>query len=354
MADASCGPSNPLQSFQKHTSVDRTLQQDRLAARQSPIQGFRSSAGPQNGLLDAEFEAFQAGQPVEALRPDFAHFQPHHAPHPPHISAATGFTQPSQAPAWASDFQRLQISSPQPQQFHHAPQSQHEAMQRAFDYGQAEQPMQHQPQIPFGYPPNLYDFTPRHMTAQMTPQFEGSVAQGKQRAVDAAEQFDEAAFEAAFDAAHAEALAAEQAREEQQTSERTTQRDETNHLQAQAHSEIMESLAKEDAMMQETRMDPLTLEEHQAQQPGLSNVVDDDELAQTAGRLLDSVADNTSQKFRDSQFLSLMRKLRDKEMRVEGDKMVEASAPAATQTLNSSEPPVVQVSAPVPFPIPFI
>lgn len=34
MADALCGPSNPLQTFQKQTSVDRTLQQDRFAARQ--------------------------------------------------------------------------------------------------------------------------------------------------------------------------------------------------------------------------------------------------------------------------------------------------------------------------------
>ena len=34
MADALCGPSNPLQTFQKQTSVDRTLQQDRFATRQ--------------------------------------------------------------------------------------------------------------------------------------------------------------------------------------------------------------------------------------------------------------------------------------------------------------------------------
>lgn len=38
MADALCGPSNALQNFQKHTSVDRTLQQDRLTSRQSPVQ----------------------------------------------------------------------------------------------------------------------------------------------------------------------------------------------------------------------------------------------------------------------------------------------------------------------------
>ena len=39
MADALCGPSNPLQNLQKHTQIDRTLQQDRLvASRQSPSQ----------------------------------------------------------------------------------------------------------------------------------------------------------------------------------------------------------------------------------------------------------------------------------------------------------------------------
>ena len=32
MADAICGPSNPLQNFQKHTALDRTLQHDRLTA----------------------------------------------------------------------------------------------------------------------------------------------------------------------------------------------------------------------------------------------------------------------------------------------------------------------------------
>jgi len=42
MADALCGPSNALQTFQKQTSVDRTLQQDRLAARQAQAEVRRS------------------------------------------------------------------------------------------------------------------------------------------------------------------------------------------------------------------------------------------------------------------------------------------------------------------------
>lgn len=38
MSDALCGPSNALQNFQKHASVDRTLQQDRLISRQPQSQ----------------------------------------------------------------------------------------------------------------------------------------------------------------------------------------------------------------------------------------------------------------------------------------------------------------------------
>ena len=39
MTDALCGPSNPLQSFQKHAQADRTLLQDRISGpRHSPAQ----------------------------------------------------------------------------------------------------------------------------------------------------------------------------------------------------------------------------------------------------------------------------------------------------------------------------
>ena len=65
---------------------------------------------------------------------------------------------------------------------------------------------------------------------------------------------------------------------------------------------------------------------------------DDDEMAQTAGHLLERVSDNTSEKFKNSQFLSLMRRLRDREVRVEGDKMVEVSGTQSTSLLSPSAP----------------
>ena len=80
----------------------------------------------------------------------------------------------------------------------------------------------------------------------------------------------------------------------------------------------------------------------QEQKDEQSHEHDEDEMADTAGRLLERVADNTSSKFQNSQFLELMRKLRDREVKVEGDKMVEVSA-------QSSSTPLQRESSPAPF-----
>jgi hypothetical protein len=50
---------------------------------------------------------------------------------------------------------------------------------------------------------------------------------------------------------------------------------------------------------------------------------DSDALAQTAAQLLSSVGRSSSEKFQQSNFLALMRKLRDHEVVVEGDNLVE-------------------------------
>ena len=60
--------------------------------------------------------------------------------------------------------------------------------------------------------------------------------------------------------------------------------------------------------------------EHESQDDG-------DELARTAGHLLENVKHDQSQKFKQSNFMSLMRQLRDREVRVEGDKLVDVGLP---------------------------
>jgi hypothetical protein len=77
------------------------------------------------------------------------------------------------------------------------------------------------------------------------------------------------------------------------------------------------------------------VEEQKEEQPQMNN---EDEMAATAGRLLERVADNTSEKFQNSQFLELMRRLRDREVRVEEDKIVETNG----QTTASSSSNIQQ------------
>lgn len=56
-----------------------------------------------------------------------------------------------------------------------------------------------------------------------------------------------------------------------------------------------------------------------------SEVREADELARTAGQLLENVKHDQSTKFQESSFLSLMRQLRDKEVKVDGDNIVNVS-----------------------------
>jgi hypothetical protein len=57
----------------------------------------------------------------------------------------------------------------------------------------------------------------------------------------------------------------------------------------------------------------------------LSPDAEADELSRTAGQLLTNLQHEHNEKFANSSFLALMRQLRDKEVRVEGDKVVDVS-----------------------------
>ncbi|KAF2120562.1 hypothetical protein BDV96DRAFT_565094 [Lophiotrema nucula] len=420
MADALCGPSNALQSFQKHSSVDRTLQQDRLTSRHSPAQNFRSSPGPNAGILDPEFEAFQAGH-AGPPQPEFSHFQPHFSQPP-----SAQFVQAPQAPHWASDFQRLNITPT------HAPPSQRPQQSQAAnaawhqDFMRQQSPAVQAPAIQqntFGGMPSyamggftgssFQQYNP-NMAMMNNPM--SDVAQGKQQAQEAVPEFDEAAFERAFQQAERHALdeataqvhdAAVQLSRPAETDpvllriqekrlpvytaiklrseidrgrsaealpwlqdleslEKTGKLTENvseakwcvDALQKIVNREIPQEIqgraetlikAINERMMSTyplaTSTIPVTQENiwndleaagyttrtpipeevqqepEQKQEEPKAN--DDDEMAETAGRLLERVADNTSEKFQNSQFLDLMRRLRDREVRVDGDKVVE-------------------------------
>ncbi|RMZ82948.1 hypothetical protein DV737_g1820, partial [Chaetothyriales sp. CBS 132003] len=60
MADALCGPSNPLQSLRKHTQLDRTLQQDRIVQSHQPVAEQFRSHDPRTAFRDAVVSEAQA------------------------------------------------------------------------------------------------------------------------------------------------------------------------------------------------------------------------------------------------------------------------------------------------------
>lgn len=124
------------------------------------------------------------------------------------------------------------------------------------------------------------------------------------------QQFDESAFEAAF--AQARADLEEQSTEEIPivTEQEQTQTPEPSTLET-THEEIR---IGSDTIPQAEQSDPQT------------KTHDADALAQTAGQLLDSVRHDQSSKFQQSNFLALMRRLRDREVQVEGDEFREVSS----------------------------
>ncbi|KAJ5907949.1 hypothetical protein N7495_000631 [Penicillium taxi] len=323
MADALCGPSNALQNAQKHASVDRTIQQDRLISRQPPAQGFRSQS-PRDGILDPEFAAFETnlgGQPIPDIR------SPAHFGAPAHLT-----TSAHPAPHWASDFQNLHISTPPLSQQQTPPVAQaqggwHNEFKNQWQHQQHQQvPMQpQQPQqrtINRGFQPGYS----MHNTSMNMYQAPLEAPSGQ---LASTEQFDDAAFEAAF-------------------------------AQAGADLELQESNTAS-AVAAVAAVEEATLDTHQAEpieavsediRIGSDLILpmnhDANVLAEVAGKLLEKVSHEQSQKFQQSNFLALMRRIRDREIEVEGEEFRETKQslhpggkyyPSRSPPLESSKSP---------------
>ncbi|XRM47259.1 hypothetical protein ABZX51_010247 [Aspergillus tubingensis] len=303
MSDALCGPSNALQNFQKHASLDRTLQQDRIISRQSPSQGFRSQ-NSSHGVLDPEFAAFESGLAGAPL-PDVQHAGPFVPPS--HQFPASG---PAESSNWAADFQNMHISGPShslhqtsgPSVAPMAAMSQ-QGWQNEFAQQQRPSFQQHQPHVQ-GLQPT---FAPRFpMTGTAFPPAQATAANQQPMA----DTFDESAFEAAFEQARADMMSQETEATPVHAEEVV---EETNHVTAESTEEKIK-----------IGSDTIPQTEKNDQQ---ARVNDADELARTAGQLLDSVKHDQSQKFRESNFLALMRRIRDREVQIEGDEFREIPHP---------------------------
>lgn len=152
------------------------------------------------------------------------------------------------------------------------------------------------------------------------PQYRNTLspmAQQKQPERQTEDVYDEAAFERAFDAA----------REEVQQLDESAHREETR-LDAGLHdikAQGSEAWSDHRPIGSDRILDKARKRGEEGKEAD-----DAEELARTAGQLLEHVKGDQSQKFQQSKFLSLMRQLRDKEVRVEGDKLVDVSIPSFT------------------------
>lgn len=363
MAEAACGPSNALSQFKQHQAVDRSLQQDRLTNRhlnRNP-QNFRS-ANPNAAHLDADFEAFQAGfsPPVldhgMPIHNQLLHHNnlPIQAPHQP---------QPQEAPSWANDFQQLHISSPNASSSNWAQGfQQHIAQNAPRAQSSVQSPLAFQQQARYGLTGFQSSFTPQ----QQFHNAAGLQSKGKEPVM--AEQFDEAAFDRAFDMAREDMMAdveQEQGQEQPMQEdhdlesmiervEAATQQEATNMLNDVAQEDERywrpEDTIHGSDIEHQPFYEPVHDEQRVAQDEQRQNH-DDDQLAATAEELLQKVSHDQSDKFKNSQFLSLMRRLRDREVRVEGDQMVETTAvspttatiiPPASSTTTTTTTPLMQ------------
>ncbi|KAJ5662876.1 hypothetical protein N7507_003607 [Penicillium longicatenatum] len=303
--DSLCGPSNALQNAQKHTSVDRTLQQDRLISRQPPAQGFRSQS--QEGILDPEFASFEANHGV----PDLPVFEsPAHFGRPAQLPAVA-----HQSAGWAHDFENLHISGPAPPKFSQQAQGTpgiqaqggwHEEFMRQQQSQQVAPSThlaQHRPstnpayQSPFaaGYPmynPSTYQASQEAQAQNNAP----------------TERFDESAFEAAFNQAQADL--------ELQAGETAPA--------AQPDVHDASPIDPFDTAEQDIRVG--SDDNSQSEEQTEARAQDADALARAAGQILTSVSHDQSEKFQQSNFLALMRRIRDREVEVKGDDFAEVSS----------------------------
>ncbi|KAA1474232.1 TPR-like protein [Dentipellis sp. KUC8613] len=276
---AECGPVNPLQGLAKRFDQDRGLQQDHFGAgRAGPSrEAFRTEQQARAGLAQDAAQFFSGGQSSSSpgvAAPsafDFAAIRsslpavPHS--HAPVLSAAQSQAMQPLAPvaSWASDFMGQSAKQPGVASPLHAMSPQNEMMheqQQSQGFQQPQDfsaPLRFHSQMPMLHANSMQTFSPP------------PVVQNQHHAV----QLDQKLLEDQF--------------QSHDIAQNTT-----------VHSEPV-----------------ATQETSQA-----ARAQDADALSRTAGLLIDAVQHDKSAKFQKSEFLGLMRQLRDREMVVEGNTMV--------------------------------
>jgi hypothetical protein len=283
-------------------------------------QSFRTQ-GPNAGALDGEYEAFHNG--YQSPLPSIDNSQLPHFDHPSVTQAPS-----KSSSSWASDFQKLQISDPRanvPFIQNHPSLEQHTTRssnsisgtsQNQYNGGFTNTPISSNfpsggqewmgPQVWSGRQNQTYE-TQSEFNPQLEDAFQREFA-----------SFEEAQTKTGAEPAFQQTQAPSKPYQEVRPGSEA--RKETN-MGSQVEGQQPETAQAGYSRDDEPKNDHIK-----------NSNVDNDELSRTAGQLLDSVGDNQSQKFQNSSFIALMRRLRDKEVTVSGDKMVEVQETGSTGT----------------------
>ncbi|ODQ54817.1 hypothetical protein SAICODRAFT_6011 [Saitoella complicata NRRL Y-17804] len=336
---ASCGPSNPLQTLSKHQQHDTSLQRDRFNSQgpASQRQSFRST--PQiDPQLQHEAEAFMRGEPLPG--PELG------------MGMGMGMRGVGARPqgggigmdGWADDFQRLQVSQPKAQPLFMAVNGKGKAVMGGGRGGWGAEFLAQRRQTAPPQPASQA-YAAQRTGMGMSMGYAGVGGQLYHEQVQqqpTMNQQEQVKHDQALDQAFAEA--------EKHAFESINVEQDTIEIQKWDQQGLVEMYRdKMDEVLREkgAGADPLEVYHHTesdmlntfAPEPELETAAEqqtdkpvnhNDALAATAGSLLESLKDETDEKFQQSSFMQLMRKLRDGEVHVEGDKMVETVEPVTT------------------------
>ncbi|RPD59867.1 TPR-like protein [Lentinus tigrinus ALCF2SS1-6] len=283
---AECGPSNPLQGLSKRFDQDRGIQQDQFGAGRagSSKEAFRSQYPLSPGVNQdaARFFSSAASPPPALASPAAFDFSALHRSLPvSHTQSPVPVQSPIQSPplqagpaAWSTDFLLQQPGPSASVSVTGGAQRQATPMTVEQNMSPASQ------QVPNTYMPGLsWSSSVGMSAAQFAPMagVQGGFAQVKP-------QIDAAIWDQEF----------------------------------RSQELSLNSAASAPALPMEA--ETVTEAPSRAQQPH-----DADELARTAALLIDTVQNETNPKFKNSAFMGLMRQLRDGEVTVEGNDMVQRS-----------------------------
>ncbi|KJA20716.1 hypothetical protein HYPSUDRAFT_42780 [Hypholoma sublateritium FD-334 SS-4] len=291
---ADCGPSNPLQGLSKRFDQDRGLQQDHFGAGRagSSRDAFRSQQANSSHDQDASrfFSAYGNTAPQFSVAPAFD-LSSMRASLP--LSAAP---QVNQAPvaAWAADFlQNQPLQAPvMTQQSHQA---------------QTNMDVQIDTQL-------------QHASAGLSPtggmQYHSALTNFRMNSMPTFMP--------------------------QSPIQHTIQQQPANiskriSWDREFNAQEMHMASTSSAVLQEQHQEPEPMSAHEA-----------DELARTAGLLLENVKHEQNPKFQKSAFLGLMKQLRDGEVIVDGNKMVESDGRTSSQA-NAKGKGRASDSVPIPM-----